>query len=248
MSLTIIKYHKTPDGFVPISSSSELRTNEQLQTQLIFKVHTRKCTPIHANTDGNTKHTISVWQHSKHIVNKITLIYLFPVIYIKLKLYFIADNRDQYCSGQDTHRSHHQTKYEAFLQHHNCCVKWVESLPCLEALLISFLQHHYWRPLSTWWRRVAHQLRCLGKLQRRCLWTRNKHSGMQSAPCRQIRLSKQPHDSKWVRIAIPWLLPPVFQVQLQLLLQQPHRQLRPLFDKRYFSGVICPNAPCVAWR
>lgn len=41
MSLTIIKYHKTPDGIVPITPTVEYRSKEQMQTQQIVKVHTR---------------------------------------------------------------------------------------------------------------------------------------------------------------------------------------------------------------
>lgn len=54
MSLTIIKYHKTPDGIVPITPALECRSKEPMQTQQIVKVHTRKkkYIQIHANPDG----------------------------------------------------------------------------------------------------------------------------------------------------------------------------------------------------
>lgn len=72
MSLTIIKYHKTPEGLVPITTSVECRTKEQTQAQQIVKVHT--CMQMYTNTCEHRWHhpqnpQKSVWQHSEHMVN-----------------------------------------------------------------------------------------------------------------------------------------------------------------------------------
>lgn len=78
MSLTIIKYHKTPDGIVPITPTVECRSKEQMQTQQIVKVHTRmKKTHKYMQTqmvwcglvNSAFKQLItkSVWQHLEHI-------------------------------------------------------------------------------------------------------------------------------------------------------------------------------------